>query len=86
MATPPPSTIRIEPINSGIAAADGSPRYARPSSLHGRGVNVAFLSGQLRWIDEKIDELVWAGMMTSSDSSLTDPATGAALGEPYRKE
>jgi len=85
-ANRPAKSLRIEPINSRRGEGDGTPRFARPSSLHGAGVNIAYLSGRLRWIDEKIDEIVWMRMMTSDDSSLTDPATGKPLGEPYRKE
>ena len=82
----PPSAARIERINARKGEGDGSIRFARPSSLHGGGVNVAFCSGRLLWIDEGIDDVVWARLLTSHDAALTDPATGEPLGEPYRAE
>ena len=51
-----------------------------PSSHHSGGVNAAFAAGQVRYINESIDQLIYSQLMTTShkSSSLKDP-TGEIL-------
>jgi prepilin-type N-terminal cleavage/methylation domain-containing protein len=72
------------PKTSGyIASSQVTERDAFPSSHHDGGVNVAFVGGNCRFIDEKLDQIVYAQLMTTShvSSSLKD-----ALGQKFDRE
>jgi hypothetical protein len=48
---------------------------AFPSSHHSGGVNAAFVAGQVRFLSERIDQVVYCQLMTTSykESLLMDP-------------
>lgn len=56
--------------------------YAYPSSAHPGGVNVAFCGGQVQFMRESIDPLVYAQLMTSNSKRSTLKDSG---GNPDRK-
>lgn len=46
---------------------------ARPSSLHGSGVNVAFCDGSVRFLNEGINKLVYSRLITSNGVRYGEP-------------
>lgn len=74
---------RLSPINQKYDMA-----YARPSSNHPGGVNVAFADGHVQFISEKIDYRVYCQLMTSDSSRLGEPggAAGPPSGAPWAAE
>lgn len=66
---------KLSPINQKYDMA-----YARPSSNHPGGVNVAFADGRVQFISEEIDYRVYCQLMTSDSSRLGEP--GGAAGPP----
>jgi prepilin-type processing-associated H-X9-DG protein len=67
--------------------ANGYESYAYPSSAHPGGVNMAFCGGQVVFIADSIDPLVYGQLMTPNRnrSTLYDVNTGPAPGTPERK-
>ena len=53
--------------------------YARPSSPHPNGVNVAFCDGHALFISDRIDYYVYTLLMTPQGQEVRDPNTGRAL-------
>lgn len=51
------------------------PRWARPSSMHPEGAHLMFCSGTVRYVTEKLDELVYQRAMTHNVSKSTLPKT-----------
>jgi len=47
--------------------------WARPSSTHGGGVNVAFISGRVTFLREDIDYIVYIALMTLNDKKSDSP-------------
>jgi prepilin-type N-terminal cleavage/methylation domain-containing protein len=47
--------------------------WARPSSNHGGGVNVAFIGGRVTFLREDIDYLVYIALMTPNDKKSDSP-------------
>jgi hypothetical protein len=47
--------------------------WARPSSNHGGGVNVAFISGRVTFLREDIDYIVYIALMTLHDKKSDSP-------------
>jgi prepilin-type processing-associated H-X9-DG protein len=45
--------------------SDGTSNYGFPSSYHPGGVHVAFVGGQVEFVTDQIDNLVYAQLMTS---------------------
>jgi prepilin-type N-terminal cleavage/methylation domain-containing protein len=54
-------------------------RWARPSSNHGGGVNVAFSSGRVLFLRENVDYQVYIAMMTPNDKLSDSPMPGYIL-------
>ena len=57
---------------------DADPRYARPSSEHPGGFNVAMCDGSVHFMAENIDYRVYAVLMTSNGAKANDPDTPVA--------
>jgi prepilin-type N-terminal cleavage/methylation domain-containing protein len=59
----------------GKEGGQGMASWARPSSYHGGGVNVAFSGGRCIWLKEDIDYRVYVALMTLFDqnSDSADP-------------
>jgi len=55
--------------------------WARPSSNHGGGVNVAFASGRARFLRETIDGTVYVALMTPYDKKSDSPNPEYVLGD-----
>jgi len=81
--------LRINGIQS-TSSYDGvsqiTDRDAFPSSHHEGGVNAAFVAGQVRFISDKIDQLVYCQLMTTAhkESSLRD-ADGEELERNFKQ-
>lgn len=62
-------------INEKRGLGDGSYRFARPSSHHTGGANVAFASGRTQFLNEKMAPLVYAQLMAPDDLQAKYPGT-----------
>lgn len=71
-------------INEGRGAGDGTYRFARPASFHGRGALVAFAGGHTQFLNQDIDDLVYCHLMTSNGSQIGYPGTTRPIAAPYR--
>jgi hypothetical protein len=71
-------------INHQAGQGDGSRRFARPSSKHPAGVNAVFASGRTQFLNQEIDYLVYARLMTSDTFGVTLPGTQQPVDPPYR--
>jgi type II secretory pathway pseudopilin PulG len=74
------------PINVRGGQGDGSPRFARPSSYHGGGVNVAYCSGAVEFLSDQIDYLLFTRLLTPDGGGLKRPGGKEPLPAPYRTE
>jgi hypothetical protein len=70
-------------INAQAGKGDGTYRFARPASQHGRGVNVVYCGGKLQFLDEDIDYIVFANLMNSDITGTKTPGTQELLEFPY---
>jgi prepilin-type N-terminal cleavage/methylation domain-containing protein len=52
-------------IHDNMELSDGTSNYGFPSSYHPGGVHVAFVGGQVEFVTDQIDNLVYAQLMTS---------------------
>jgi hypothetical protein len=59
--------------------------YAWPSSTHPGGVNVAFCAGQVEFITESIDPVIYGQLMTSNSKRSKLKNAAGASGVPDRK-
>jgi prepilin-type processing-associated H-X9-DG protein len=57
--------------------------WARPSSQHGGGVNVAFAGGSATFLREDIDYQVYIALMTIHETSSDSPIPEFILNEKY---
>lgn len=71
-------------INQLTGKGDGSIRFARPSSYHAGGVNVAFCSGRTQFFSERSDYLAFARLMMSDETSIRRPGSDELIDPPYR--
>jgi prepilin-type N-terminal cleavage/methylation domain-containing protein/prepilin-type processing-associated H-X9-DG protein len=75
-ANPPLPTLQ-EAINRNtddvVVFPANFPRFARPASDHGGGVNVAFCDGHVQLLDENIDYIVYQQLMTTNGAKCEDP-------------
>jgi hypothetical protein len=55
--------------------------WARPSSYHGGGVNVAFSSGRVLFLRETVDPQVYIALMTTYDKKSDSPNPNYQLGD-----
>lgn len=74
----------VHRINQQIGLGDGSIRFARPSSYHPGGVNAVFCSGRTTFLNDEIEYLVFAQMLSSDDSAVMLPGSNEFALEPYR--
>jgi prepilin-type N-terminal cleavage/methylation domain-containing protein/prepilin-type processing-associated H-X9-DG protein len=49
------------------------PRFARPASAHGAGVNVAFCDGHIEFLRDDIDYTVYQQLLTANGRKCVDP-------------
>jgi prepilin-type N-terminal cleavage/methylation domain-containing protein/prepilin-type processing-associated H-X9-DG protein len=57
--------------------------WARPSSYHGNGVNVAFAGGRVMFVREEIDYAVYIALMTLNDRKSDSPNPTFQLEDKY---
>lgn len=64
-------------INAHIDTPNRKPsyEYCRPSSSHAGGVNVAFAAGNVMFLKDKINYLIFAKLMASDDAGIKTPGT-----------
>ena len=79
--TPHPTLLHI---NERRGEWENSEKFARPSSEHPGGVNVAMASGQTQFLNDKIDYLAFQLMMTSDGENVKTPNKDEPLKEPWR--
>ncbi len=77
---------KLRRINDQIGHGDGSIRFARPSSYHPGGVNAAMCNGSTRFLDERIDYVVYVQLMTTDRHNVRYPGTDKPVEAPYRLE
>jgi prepilin-type processing-associated H-X9-DG protein len=62
-----------------------SPRFARPASNHGSGVNIVFCDGHTQFLADSIDYIVYQQLLTANGRKCVDPRDNMAnlnAGEP----
>jgi prepilin-type processing-associated H-X9-DG protein len=57
--------------------------YARPSSHHPGGANVVFCDAHVKFLNENIDYIVFAMLMTSNQSKARIPGTETSVSEDF---
>jgi prepilin-type N-terminal cleavage/methylation domain-containing protein/prepilin-type processing-associated H-X9-DG protein len=68
--------------SGGTDSSSGSSQstvFARPSSFHVGGVNMAFCDGKVRFVSDSIDYYVYCLMMASNGSRVRKPGTNTVL-------
>jgi hypothetical protein len=75
---------QILQINRRVGEGDGSLRFARPSSFHPGGVNVAFVSGRVQFLNEQINDLVYVRLMMTNSREPKFPGTDQLVPPPHR--
>jgi len=79
--------INGNPTNPGYKlTSEITEQDAFPSSKHNSGVNAAFVAGHVRFLSDKIDQLVYCQLMTPShkESTLMDPS-GKVLERDFKQ-
>jgi hypothetical protein len=71
-------------VNERTGDGDGSIKFARPSSFHPGGVNVVYASGETQFMDQNIDWLVFARLMTPDGAAAKFPGSEEPVPEAYR--
>ncbi len=69
-------------INAGIGKAEGAANptpFARPSSYHPGGVNVAFCDGRVIFLSEKIDYYVYCLLMSTNGQRVREPGSNKVI-------
>jgi prepilin-type processing-associated H-X9-DG protein len=51
-----------------------SPRFARPASNHGPGVNIAFVDGHSKFLSDNIEYVVYQQLLSAQGKKCVDPA------------
>lgn len=69
----------VDPSVDSLSVADGT-KYARPSSRHSSGFNVAFWDGSSRYVSDTIDFQVYAKLMSSNGKRAQAPGTATFSG------
>ncbi len=62
---------------AGVSIDPSIPRYARPASAHGGGVNVAYCDGHGGFLRDDIDYTVYQRLMTPNGRKCSDPANSS---------
>ncbi len=75
---------RLLRINAERGRGDGGSRFARPGSFHAGGANAVFASGKTQFLNDKIDWLVFARLMSSDGENAKLPGTETPVPEAYR--
>lgn len=73
---------RVLRINQQIGQGNGTIRFARPSSYHEGGVNVAYCDGSTDFLSQDIDDSVYARLMTSDSANVRYPGTDKPVDPP----
>lgn len=73
-------------VNQRIGEGDASHLFARPSSWHPGGVNVAFCSGRTMFLSEDVDYLAYTRMLMSDSSNIRYAGTMEFVKSPYRRD
>ncbi len=72
-------------LNQDVTAAGTIPsdfaRWGRPASFHPGGFNVGFADGSVRYMNESVDYMIYAVLMTSYGDKAQDP-TGSTTPNP----
>jgi prepilin-type processing-associated H-X9-DG protein len=69
----------VDPSDDTTSVAGGA-AYARPSSRHTAGFNVAFWDGSARYVSDTIDYSVYARLMSSNGNRTQDPGASSWTG------
>ena len=64
---------RYTSLSCGAVPGRALATWARPSSNHGGGVNVAFIGGRVTFLREDIDYIVYIALMTPNDKKSESP-------------
>ena len=72
-------------INQQRGKADGTVRFARPSSLHENGVNVAYADGHTDFLVSEIDYRIYAAQMSPDGQNAKWPGKNEPLDPPWRE-
>lgn len=75
---------QVWPINARIGDGDGTIPFARPSSYHPGGVNVAFCDGSTQFLSQDVDYLVFTEFMTPDGHAARVPGSRAWVDAPFR--
>jgi competence protein ComGC len=79
--SPHPTLLKI---NERRGEWDPSGKFARPSSEHRGGVNVAMASGQTQFLNDQIDYLAFQRLMTSDGANVKVPNQDEPLPPPWQ--
>ncbi|HWC88642.1 MAG TPA: DUF1559 domain-containing protein, partial [Pirellulales bacterium] len=68
-------------INAAIGKSGGQPAvaFARPSSYHPGGVNMAFCDGKVRFVSDQMDYYVYCLLMSSNGAKVKMPGSNKVL-------
>jgi len=66
-----------------LSRRESSYKYCRPSSSHPGGFNVAFAGGNVIFVSDKIDYLIYAKLMASDDANAMLPGSREPLDERF---
>ena len=70
------ASINMRGINNGkTIPVSGDINYARPSSYHAQGVNMAFCDGHGKFISESVSYNIYSQLMTTSMTKRTDASS-----------
>jgi len=85
-AAPGDRLLRINELRGqrGATRGEGAMRFARPSGFHVGGVNVVYASGKTQFMNEGINWLVFARLMSSDGENAKLPGTQTPAPEIYR--
>jgi hypothetical protein len=72
-------------INQERERGDGMVRFARPSSHHAGGVLMMYCDGRTKFINERLDYLIYCTQMTSDGPNAKQPGSDKLLDPPYRE-
>lgn len=72
-------------IGTGGSPGPSDIRYARPSSHHPGGFNVAFAGTNVQFINEQISYYIYAKLMASDDANAKLPGSDTPLDAAFRK-
>jgi prepilin-type N-terminal cleavage/methylation domain-containing protein/prepilin-type processing-associated H-X9-DG protein len=70
---------RVQSAGAQSSGASQSTVFARPSSFHNGGVNMAFCDGKVRFVSDSIDYYVYCLMMATGGSRVRLPGTNTVL-------